>query len=108
MYVAASAKAGCVKLPFTYPPFPLQTVYTARVLTLQEQVVHIGQLNSVGVASVWADLSLELLYLTNDDDERYSIQAHPEVLRNLTIQAAAPPLGYSVHASGLLNLPTVA
>ncbi len=96
----------CVCSP-SYSRPSLQNVYTARVLTLQEQVMHIGQLNPVGVASVWADLSLELLYLTNDDDERYSIQAHPEVLRNLTIQAAHPPLGYSVHASGLLNLPTV-
>ncbi len=84
-----------------------QNVYTARVLTLQEQVVHIGELNPVSVTSVWADLSLELYYLTNDDEERYSIQAHANVLRNLTIQTADPPLGYSIYAAGLLNIPSI-
>ncbi len=78
----------CVCALHLFPSLPTQNVYTARVLTLQEQVMHIGQLNPVGVASVWEDLSLELLCLTNDDDERYSIQAHPEVLRNLT---SSPP-----------------
>ncbi len=86
--------------------FLSQNVYTARVLTLQDQVIHIGELNPVGVASVWADLSLELYFLTNDDEERYSIQAHTGILRNLTIQTADPPLGYSVYAAGLLNIPS--
>eukprot|EP01047_Picozoa_sp_COSAG01_P061130 COSAG01_NODE_7590_length_3134_cov_3.172266_2_plen_156_part_00 len=38
-------------------------------------------------------------YLTNDDDERYSIQANPQLLRNMTLQAAAPPLGYAAFTS---------
>lgn len=79
----------------------------ARVLSLQDEVLHVGQLNSEAVRGVWADLSLELLYLTNDDEERYSIQAHPLVLRNLTIQAADPPLGYSVHSSGIVRIPVL-
>eukprot|EP00731_Ephydatia_muelleri_P038317 Em0718g2a len=55
---------------------------------------------------IWADLSFELFYLTNDDEERYSIQATPQtVLRNLTIQSADPPLGYSVYSSSILRLP---
>jgi hypothetical protein len=37
--------------------------------------------------------------MTNDDDERYSIQAHQYVLRNLTIQASDPPLGYCIYNS---------
>ena len=43
--------------------------------------------------SVWASLALELLYATNDDDERYSTQAHPTMLRNIIIQTA-DLLGY--------------
>ena len=80
-------------------------MYTAHVLTLQDQLVHIGELNPESVRGVWSDLSLELLFLTNDDEERYSIQAHPTILRNLTIQTSDPPLGYSVYSSGLLTLP---
>ena len=41
----------------------------------------------------------ELLYLTNDDEERYSIQAEERLLRNLTVQAADPPLGYFIFSS---------
>ena len=74
------------------------------MLTLQEELVHIGQLNSEGVRAVWNDLGLELLYLTNDDDERYSIQAHTWLLRNLTIQAADPPLGYPVYSSHIITI----
>ena len=75
------------------------------MLTLQDQVVHIGTLNPAAVQAVWSDLSLELLYLTNDDEERYSIQAHPSLLRNLTIQAADLPLGYTVYSSGIIRCP---
>jgi hypothetical protein len=42
---------------------------------------------------------MELLYFTNDDDERYSIQAHPFLLRNMTVQAADAPLGYPLYTS---------
>ena len=86
--------------------FPLpQSTYTAHVLTLQEMVMNMGQLNPEALHGIWADLSFELFYLTNDDEERYSIQAHPTVLRNLTIQSADPPLGYSVYSSSILRLP---
>ena len=74
------------------------------MLTRQKITVPIGQLDSENVRSIWSSLSLELLYFTNDDEERYSIQAHPAHLRNITIQAADPPLGYPVYSSGLLNI----
>lgn len=74
-------------------------VYTARVLVLQELLVHVGKLNAEAVRGQWANLSWELLYATNDDEERYSIQAHPLLLRNLTVQAADPPLGYPIFSS---------
>ncbi len=73
------------------------------MLSLQDEVVHIGTLNPAALHGIWADLALELFYLTNDDEERYSIQAHPNLLRNLSIQTAEPPLGYSVYSSGLVK-----
>uniref|UniRef100_A0AAX7SS86 Pecanex-like protein n=1 Tax=Astatotilapia calliptera TaxID=8154 RepID=A0AAX7SS86_ASTCA len=79
--------------------------YTGRVLTLQEQLVQVGRLNGEGVRGQWANLSWELLYATNDDEERYSIQAHPFMLRNLTVQAADPPLGYPIYSSAPLHFP---
>ncbi|NWH36428.1 PCX4 protein, partial [Chloropsis hardwickii] len=84
---------------------PNMGVYTGRVLTLQELLVQVGKLNAEAVRGQWANLSWELLYATNDDEERYSIQAHPALLRNLTVQAADPPLGYPVYSSQLLQLP---
>ena len=61
--------------------------------------VSLARLNPEVVQGLWASLNLELLYLTNDDDERYSIQAEERLLRNLTVQAADPPLGYSIYSS---------
>uniref|UniRef100_A0A8D2MG63 Pecanex-like protein n=1 Tax=Zonotrichia albicollis TaxID=44394 RepID=A0A8D2MG63_ZONAL len=84
---------------------PSMGIYTGRVLTLQELLVQVGKLNAEAVRGQWANLSWELLYATNDDEERYSIQAHPALLRNLTVQAAEPPLGYPVYSSQLLQLP---
>eukprot|EP00794_Sanderia_malayensis_P019841 gene19841-21783_t len=78
--------------------------FTSRVLTKQTINVPIGRLDSENVRAIWASLSLELYYFTNDDEERYSIQAHSSHLRNIVIQAADPPLGYPVFSSGLLNI----
>ena len=74
-------------------------LFRSHLLTLRECQVHVGRLNSEVVRSLWASLNWELLYLTNDDDERYSIQADERLLRNLTVEAADPPLGYSAYAS---------
>ena len=53
---------------------PRRQFYRSHMLTLRSCSVNIGRLNSEVVRSMWASLSWELLYLTNDDDERYSIQ----------------------------------
>ena len=45
--------------------------------------------------------------MTNDDEERYSIQAHQYILRNLTIQSSDPPLGYCIYNSENIYLPCV-
>ena len=47
--------------------------------------MYVFQADEVIVRSVWANLRFELLYATNDDDERYSIQTHPTLLRNLWV-----------------------
>ncbi|KAF0306514.1 Pecanex-like protein 4 [Amphibalanus amphitrite] len=73
-----------------------RNTYTSHLLSLGDQTVSVGSLSAELVRGVWASLALELLYVTNDDEERYSIQAHPMILRNLTVQAADPPLGYPV------------
>ncbi|XP_071534106.1 pecanex-like protein 4 [Panulirus ornatus] len=79
-------------------------VHTSHLLTLGEAEIAVGRLGSETVRGLWASLVAELLYLTNDDDERYSIQAQPGLLRNLTIQAADPPLGYPIFSSPPLRL----
>lgn len=52
------------------------------------------------VRAIWANLNLELLYYTNANDERFSIQAEKDILRNLLVHLAETPLGYPVYASG--------
>lgn len=81
--------------------------YRTRVLKLQETPMYVSTLNTECVRAQWANLNFELLYLTNDDDERYSIQAHASLLRNLTTQAADPPLGYPIFASEPLFVPVL-
>ena len=50
--------------------------------------------------SIWANLNMELNYYTNANDERFSIQAEKDILRNLLVHLAEIPLGYPVCASG--------
>jgi len=52
------------------------------------------------VRSIWSNLNTELLYYTNANDERFSIQAEKDILRNLLVHLAEVPLGYPVYASG--------
>lgn len=52
--------------------------------------------------SVWNNLRFELIYATNDNDERYSIQTHPTLLRNLWVEACEQPFGYPSYHSGLM------
>ncbi|CAF0745830.1 unnamed protein product [Brachionus calyciflorus] len=77
----------------------LKKTLNSRNLSLQNIRSPMAKLNSEIVKSIWASTNLELLYMTNDDEERYSIQAHDYILRNLTIQSSDPPLGYPVYNS---------
>ena len=69
--------------------------FTARILQARGVEMLLGGLNPEAVRGLWASMGHELLYLTNDDDERFSIQANPPLMRNLTLQAAPTPLGYA-------------
>ncbi|CAH1791455.1 unnamed protein product [Owenia fusiformis] len=85
---------------------PVQGTYTSRTLSSRDVEVYIGRLNPEVVRGMWANVNLELLYMTNDDEERYSIQAHSTVLRNLNVQSADPPLGYPIYSSPPISVPT--
>jgi hypothetical protein len=83
------------------------TGYAARLLQLRPVEVLLGKLNSAAVRGIWAGLSHELLYLGSDDDERYSIQANTQMLRNITIEAAPPAIGgYPLFVSGNVECST--
>ena len=56
------------------------------------------------VRGIWANLNMELLYYTNANDERFSIQAEKDILRNLLVHLAESPLGYPVYSSGAITL----
>ena len=56
-------------------------------LAKSETAMYLFSVDSTIVRSVWNNLRFELLYAANDDDERYSIQTHPDLLRNLWIEA---------------------
>ncbi|KAJ3123213.1 Zinc finger MYND domain-containing protein 12 [Nowakowskiella sp. JEL0407] len=71
-------------------------VLKARILKLSEVEMHVGTLNSDCAKGIWANMIFELMFLTNDDDERNSIQAHQLLFRNLMTQCADPPLGYPI------------
>ncbi|XP_076800119.1 pecanex-like protein 4 isoform X1 [Clavelina lepadiformis] len=73
--------------------------YSSRMLLRRKVETHVTRLSSAAVRGIWSNLSWELLYATNDDEERYSIQAQKDLLRNLTTQAADPPLGYPIYSS---------
>ena len=77
----------------------------ARTLSLQKIRSPIAKLNNEIVKAIWSSTNMELLYMTNDDDERYSIQAHANILRNLTIQSSDTPIGYCIYNSGNVYVP---
>ena len=56
----------------------------------------IASVSSATYAATVSSLFPELYYATSDDEERYSIQASSVSLRNLCVQSADAPLGYSV------------
>ncbi|OQR85632.1 pecanex-like protein 4 [Achlya hypogyna] len=70
------------------------------IYTLGRQDATVVAVNRAACEGTWHGLALELLYMANDDDERFSIQSNPQLLRNLLVQAADPPMGYPVYSTG--------
>jgi hypothetical protein len=62
------------------------------------------EMNEDIVRGIQANLQFELYFVTNDDDERYSIQTHQQFLRNFIIESAEEPLGYSPFYSGCVTI----
>jgi hypothetical protein len=77
--------------------------YTSLTLEMSKMTLKLCTLSPTAIRSMWSSLSMELFYSANDDDESFLRQAHPQLLRNLTVQTAEPPLGYCVFSS----LPTI-
>lgn len=46
---------------------------------------YVFSIDPIVVSSIWNNLRYELLFATNDSDERYSIQTHEVYMRNLLI-----------------------
>ncbi|KAG4093025.1 hypothetical protein H8356DRAFT_1700634 [Neocallimastix lanati (nom. inval.)] len=73
--------------------------YYSQTLKRSENLINFAQINQEIPKGTWANLIFELYYCTNDDDERYSIQANDVILRNIFVQSANPPLGYPVYSN---------
>jgi hypothetical protein len=64
-----------------------------------ETPVYLFRLDSCAVQAVWNNLRFELLFAANDNDERYSIQTHEAMLRNLLVEGCEEPYGYAGYYS---------
>ena len=78
------------------------TKYYTHVLTLKPQLVHVARLQPESLHGMWSSQLLELLYLKNEEEERYSVQQEEHLLRNISIQAGDSPVGYPVFSSAPL------
>ena len=78
------------------------TKYYTHVLTLKSQLVHVARLQPESLRGLWSSQLLELLYLNNEEEERYSVQQEEHLLRNISTQAGDSPVGYPVFSSAPL------
>ncbi|KAF4656158.1 pecanex-like 4 [Perkinsus olseni] len=62
--------------------------------------VNVARLNTVSFDAIASASELDLKYFASNDEERYSIQQHEEMLRNLTVQLTE----YPVCVSGPLHV----
>jgi hypothetical protein len=67
--------------------------------------LYMFSLDRYAVEAVWNNLRFELLFVGNDSDERYSIQTHEALVRNLLVEGCEEPYGYAEYYSEeILNL----
>jgi hypothetical protein len=53
--------------------------------SVEETQFYLYEFRSEVVRGIWANLNMELLYYTNANDERFSIQAERDILRNILV-----------------------
>jgi hypothetical protein len=85
------------KTPNFFTLYSADGCYYSQTLKRNRNLINFAQINQEIPKGTWANLIFELYYCTNDDDERYSIQANDVILRNIFVQSANPPLGYPVY-----------
>ena len=78
------------------------TKYYNHTLALKPQLVHVASLQPESLRGMWSSQLFELLYLKNEEEERYSVQQEEHVLRNISTQAGDAPVGYPVFSSAPL------
>ena len=78
------------------------TRYYNHTLTLKPQLVHVAALQPESLRGMWSSQLFELLFLKNEEEERYSVQQEEHVLRNISTQAGDAPVGYPVFSSAPL------
>ena len=78
------------------------TKYSNHTLTLKPQLVHVASLQPESLRGMWSSQLFELLFLKNEEEERYSVQQEEHVLRNISTQAGDAPVGYPVFSSAPL------
>ncbi|KAI6654664.1 hypothetical protein LOD99_1058 [Oopsacas minuta] len=80
------------------------TKYYNYTLTLKPQLVHVASLQPESLHGMWSSQLFELLYLKNEEEERYSVQQEEHILRNISTQAGDYPIGYPVFSSAPLYI----
>ncbi|CAD8125957.1 unnamed protein product [Paramecium sonneborni] len=73
------------------------TVYRNSYTNIKCQIF---RFDSEVIRGIEANLQMELLFVTNNDEERYSIQTHEQFFRNMIIEGSELPLGYAPFYSG--------
>ncbi|ORX87421.1 hypothetical protein BCR32DRAFT_289392 [Anaeromyces robustus] len=87
------------KIPNFFTLYKEDGSYYSKTLKRHLNLINFAQINPEIPKGIWANLIFELYYCTNDDDERYSIQANNKILRNIFVQSANTPLGYPVYVN---------
>jgi predicted lipoprotein len=72
----------------------LPSPYVGTVCSLHQREWKVSILDATTWQSLSTSMFSSFFYYGIDDDERYSIQTHPLMLRNMIAQSLAPPLGY--------------
>ncbi|KAL0212056.1 hypothetical protein RCL1_005682 [Eukaryota sp. TZLM3-RCL] len=65
------------------------------IIKKEEVELLVASMDSIIFDSLVTWQGLDLLFFGNDDEERFSVQSHPLLFRNMLLQAGPSPVGYS-------------